>query len=64
MWFGRGTHGRQRNTDGGGQRSSEGGPVTFASRTQSPESMTNPEELIASTHATCYAMALSNTLAT
>jgi organic hydroperoxide reductase OsmC/OhrA len=26
--------------------------------------MTNPEELIASTHATCYAMALSNTLAT
>jgi lipoyl-dependent peroxiredoxin len=25
--------------------------------------MTNPEELIASTHAPCYAMALSNTLA-
>ncbi len=38
-------------------------PVTFASRTQSPGGMTSPEELIASAHATCYAMALSNTLA-
>ena len=37
--------------------------VTFASRTGSPESKTSPEELIASAHATCYAMALSNTLA-
>ena len=63
MWFGRGTHGRQRNSDGGGQRSSEGGPVTFASRTQSPEGMTSPEELIASAHTPCYPMALSNTLA-
>ena len=38
-------------------------PVTFASRTQSPDGMTSPEELIAGAHATCYAMALSNTLA-
>jgi len=38
-------------------------PVTFASRVQNPEGQTSPEELIASAHATCYAMALSNTLA-
>jgi lipoyl-dependent peroxiredoxin len=38
-------------------------PVTFASRTQEPQGQTSPEELIASAHATCYAMALSNTLA-
>jgi len=36
-------------------------PVTFASRVQQPEGKTSPEELIASAHATCYAMALSNT---
>src|ERR671916_1987906 len=38
-------------------------PVTFASRVEQPEGMTSPEELIASAHATCYAMALSSTLA-
>ena len=38
-------------------------PVTFASRTQQPEGKTSPEELIAAAHATCYAMALSHTLA-
>lgn len=38
-------------------------PVTFASRVQQPEGKTSPEELIAAAHATCYAMALSNTLA-
>ena len=38
-------------------------PVTFASRTQEPGGQTSPEELIASAHATCYAMALSYTLA-
>lgn len=37
-------------------------PVTFASRVQSPEGKTSPEEMIASAHATCYAMALANTL--
>jgi osmotically inducible protein OsmC len=41
----------------------EEAPVTFASRVQQPEGKTSPEELIASAHATCYAMALSNTLA-
>jgi len=38
-------------------------PVTFAARVQRPNGKTNPEELIAGAHATCYAMALSNTLA-
>ncbi len=38
-------------------------PVTFASRVQRPDGKTSPEELIAGAHATCYAMALSNTLA-
>ncbi len=38
-------------------------PVTFANRVGDPEGHTSPEELIASAHATCYAMALSNTLA-
>lgn len=40
----------------------EGYPVTFASRVRSPEGRTSPEEMIASAHATCYAMALANTL--
>lgn len=38
-------------------------PVTWASRTQEPGGKTSPEELIASAHAACYAMAFSNTLA-
>lgn len=38
-------------------------PVTWASRTQRAEGKTSPEELIASAHAACYAMAFSNTLA-
>lgn len=38
-------------------------PVSFASRTGEPGGQTSPEELIASAHATCYAMALSVTLA-
>ena len=38
-------------------------PVTFASRVEQPEGQTSPEELIASAHTTCYAMALSHTLA-
>ncbi len=47
----------------GGSGALEEMPVTFASRVQQPEGKTSPEELIASAHATCYAMALSNTLA-
>ncbi|MBX6763864.1 MAG: OsmC family peroxiredoxin [Rubrobacteraceae bacterium] len=38
-------------------------PVTWASRTESPDGKTSPEELIAAAHASCYAMALSNVLA-
>ncbi len=38
-------------------------PVTWSSRVQSPQGKTSPEELIASAHATCYAMSLSNVLA-
>jgi osmotically inducible protein OsmC len=39
-------------------------PVTWASRTESPDGRTSPEELIAAAHAACYAMAFSSTLAT
>jgi lipoyl-dependent peroxiredoxin len=38
--------------------------VTWAARTNRPDPKTSPEELIAAAHAACYAMALSNTLAT
>jgi lipoyl-dependent peroxiredoxin len=38
-------------------------PVTWAARTVRPDPRTSPEELIAAAHAACYAMALSNTLA-
>jgi len=37
-------------------------PVTWAARTESPDGKTSPEELIAAAHASCYAMAFSNTL--
>ena len=37
--------------------------VTWASRTESPDGKTSPEELLAAAHASCYAMALSATLA-
>jgi len=37
--------------------------VTWASRTERSEGKTSPEELIAAAHASCYAMALSHTLA-
>lgn len=39
-----------------------GAQVTFARRVGNPEGSTSPEELIAAAHASCYAMALSNTL--
>ena len=38
-------------------------PVTWASRTEAPEGRTSPEELLAAAHASCYAMAFSNILA-
>lgn len=38
-------------------------PVTWASRTEQPAGKTSPEELLAAAHSSCYAMALSATLA-
>src|SRR6266542_197889 len=37
-------------------------PVTWASRVQRADGRTSPEELLAASHATCYAMALNATL--
>lgn len=37
--------------------------VTWVSRTEQPNGKTSPEELLAAAHASCYAMALSATLA-
>ena len=41
----------------------QGTPITWASRAEAPDGRTSPEELLAAAHASCYAMALSNTLA-
>jgi osmotically inducible protein OsmC len=38
-------------------------PVTWASRTEEADGRTSPEELLASAHASCYAMAFSAELA-
>ncbi len=38
-------------------------PVSWASRTEDSGGKTSPEELLAAAHASCYAMALSATLA-
>ena len=37
-------------------------PVTFPSRVGEPQGTTSPEELMAASHAACYAMALNATL--
>ncbi len=37
-------------------------PVTWASRVESSDGRTSPEELIAAAHSSCYAMAFSNSL--
>jgi osmotically inducible protein OsmC len=37
-------------------------PVTWASRVESADGRTSPEELLAAAHASCYAMAFSATL--
>ena len=39
-------------------------PVNFPARLESESDVTSPEEMIAAAHATCYAMSLSNLLAT
>jgi lipoyl-dependent peroxiredoxin len=38
-------------------------PTTWAARTAEPEGMTSPEELLATAHASCFSMAVSNELA-
>ena len=38
-------------------------PITWASRAETPEGRTSPEELIAAAHSSCFSMALSNALA-
>ena len=38
-------------------------PVTWASRTESADGRTSPEELLAAAHASCFSMALSGALA-
>ncbi|MGH9268986.1 MAG: OsmC family peroxiredoxin, partial [Acidimicrobiales bacterium] len=38
-------------------------PVSWPARTEVPAGLTSPEELIAAAHASCFAMALSNELA-
>jgi osmotically inducible protein OsmC len=38
-------------------------PVTWASRTESHDGRTSPEELLAAAHAACFSMAFSNILA-
>ncbi len=38
-------------------------PVTWASRTESPDGRTSPEELLAAAHAACFSMAFANNLA-
>jgi osmotically inducible protein OsmC len=37
--------------------------VSWPARTEAPQGMTSPEELIAAAHAACYSMSLSNVLA-
>jgi osmotically inducible protein OsmC len=38
-------------------------PVTWTSRAEDPQGRTSPEDLLAAAHASCFAMALSGTLA-
>jgi osmotically inducible protein OsmC len=37
-------------------------PVTWAARTEEPEGMTSPEELVAAAHAACFSMAFAGGL--
>ena len=38
-------------------------PISWSARTEAPEGLTSPEELLAGAHASCFSMALANTLA-
>lgn len=62
------THWEGNLFDGSGETSLDSGaagplPVHWKARAEEHGSVTSPEELIASAHATCYSMSLSNTLA-
>ncbi len=37
-------------------------PISWSARTEAPEGMTGPEELLAAAHASCFSMAFSNIL--
>jgi osmotically inducible protein OsmC len=54
---------RGAGTLSSGSNALDGLVVTWASRTESAEGKTSPEELIAAAHASCFAMALSIVLA-
>ncbi|HLV99242.1 MAG TPA: OsmC family peroxiredoxin [Ktedonobacterales bacterium] len=60
IWQGNLTHGNGRLRVGSGAFGEQ--LITWAARTEQPEGMTSPEELIAAAHAGCYAMAFSSTL--
>ena len=60
-WEGNLPSGRGTFTVGSGAM--EDFPVTWASRVYRADGKTSPEELLAAAHASCYAMALSHTLA-
>jgi osmotically inducible protein OsmC len=57
VWEGPLAHGTGTLTSGSGALDELA--VTWASRTQSPDGRTSPEELIASAQASCFAMALA-----
>lgn len=59
VWNGSLTEGSGKLDSGSGVVST---PVTWAARTGEPAGHTSPEELIASAHASCFAMAFSHTL--
>jgi len=61
-WEGTLTEGRGTVSTGTSDLFAEA-PVTWAARTESPGGMTSPEELLAASHAACFAMAFSNVLA-
>jgi len=49
----------QGTLNGGTSGALDGLPLTWASRTESPEGKTSPEELAAAAHSGCFAMALA-----
>jgi osmotically inducible protein OsmC len=61
VWQGDLAHGAGKTTPGSGAFPEV--EVTWASRTSRSAGKTSPEELLAAAHASCYCMALSNTLA-